>query len=406
MNILRALKPNLALYDVREFFRIPYYTGATITPKRILNLYLVRFQRMRAHQKLLGYPLILTIEAANVCNLACPYCFTGAGDVSRPRRHFPLPLYERIMDELGDRLFQVELHNWGEPLLNKNIPDLIRIATDKGAGTLISSNLSFPFSEERAEALVASGLTQLGVSLDGTTQETYEQYRVNGNLEQVLENVRKISAAKRKLGVTKPRLIWEFHVFEHNQHEVERAKEMAAELGMDIDISKGWVAGAEWDPEGPYKFFQAPSVDGCEFLWQRAVINMDAGVAPCCGTFFKEDDFGSVEQQGFRAVWNNRAFQEARRLFTAQPPSELGKRLICYECPETLTRQDYLQHMSAGGERMDFRGRFTTNDGFNFFFDRKPPKPGARETPAPPDDAISLQPVEQTAGAGRDSGDE
>ncbi len=375
-DLQRRLSPNFAWYDVREFFRLPVFAGARITPKRLLNLYLVRFQRMRAHTKLRGYPLILTVEPANACNLGCPYCFTGAGDVSRKRARFPLPLYRRLIDELGDFLFEVELHNWGEPLLNPETPELIRIAHERGIDTTISTNFSFRYDVSRAEELVASGLSQLGVSLDGACQETYERYRVRGKFEQALANVRLMNEAKRKLESATPRLIWEYHVFEHNRDEVERAQGMARELGMDVDISKGWVAGPEWDPGSKYKFFQAPSVDCCAFLWQRAVVNVDGGVAPCCGTFFKEDDLGSVESENFKRVWNNGNFQAARGLFGSQHRPEDAKSLICYDCPETLTRQDYLRHIAGGGDRMSFRGRFTSNDGFNHFFSRRPTRPG------------------------------
>jgi MoaA/NifB/PqqE/SkfB family radical SAM enzyme len=401
-TLLQRLTPNLALYDVREFFRLPPFTGTKITPKRLLNLYLVRFQRMRAHSKLLGYPTVLTVEAANLCNLRCLYCFTGARDVSRTRAYFPRSLYQRIMEELGDYLFEVELHNWGEPLLNKNIPDLIRIASERGIDTTISTNFSFPFDAARAEELVSSGLSQLGVSLDGARQETYEQYRVRGDFDLALSNVRLMVEAKRKLGSATPRLIWEFHVFEHNKEDVELAKSMAKQLGMDTDISKGWVVGPEWDPGGPYKFFQAPSVDCCQFLWQRAVINIDGGVAPCCGTFFKEHDYGSVTERSFKEVWNNENFRTARTLFKARGRSENAKSLICYDCPETLTRQDYLEHIAAGGERFAFRGRFTSNDGFNHFFSRRPAD--ARSAPDAPDPhpAAAKPAVPQEDGGERD----
>jgi sulfatase maturation enzyme AslB (radical SAM superfamily) len=91
-TLLQRITPSFALYDVREFLRVPSFAGTKLTPKRLLNLYLVRFQRWRAHSKLFGYPLVVTIEAANLCNLRCAYCFTGADDVSRTRVHFPLPL--------------------------------------------------------------------------------------------------------------------------------------------------------------------------------------------------------------------------------------------------------------------------------------------------------------------------
>jgi radical SAM protein with 4Fe4S-binding SPASM domain len=388
--LLPRIKPNFALYDVREFFRLPPYPGTRITLKRRLNLYLARYQRMRGHTRVWGYPTVLTIEAANVCNLRCPYCFMGIGAESRERSHFPLPMYKRLIDELGEYLFEVELHNWGEPLLNKNISELIRIASSRGISTTLSTNFSFPFDSSRAEALVSAGLAQLGVSIDGVTQETYEQYRVRGKLDTVLDNVRLVTEAKQKLGSSTPRLIWEFHVFEHNKDEVEPAKAMARELGMDIDIAKGWVAGPEWDPDGPFKFFMAPTIDRCGFLWQRAVVNADGGVSPCCGAFYQEDDFGSVGERSFKEVWNNENFQETRKLFKSRHGSEKGKSLICHECPETLNWEDYLRHLAEGRDRFDFRSGFTTNDGFNFFFNRRPAKSGAPKQA----DVIDLQPVD------------
>ncbi len=374
-TLLQRLTPNLTPYDVREFFRLPNFAGTKVTPKRLLNLYLVRFQRWRAHSRLSGYPIFLTIEAANLCNLRCPYCFTGAGDIGRERGYLPLSLFKRIMDELGDYLFEVELHNWGEPLLNRSLPDLIRLASDRGINTTTSTNFSLPFSAERAEELVASGLSQLGVSLDGAHQETYEQYRARGDFELALNNVRLMLEAKRKLRSATPRLIWEFHVFEHNKDDVELAKSMARELAMDIDVTKGWTPGPEWDPDGPYRLFQPPPVDCCPFLWQQAVINIDGAIAPCCGTFFQEDDFGSLEDTTFRSVWNNHNFRAARALFRSRQGSAHGRSLVCYDCPAALTREDYLGHLAAGRDRASFRGRFSSNDGFNYFFNRRPARP-------------------------------
>lgn len=389
-NLLRNLKPRLALDEVRGFFRVPPYPGTTVTLRRRLNLYLVRYQRMRGHSKLRGYPLVLTIEPTNLCNLGCPYCFTGAGEVGRKRSSFPFPLYQRTIDELGGYLFQVEFHNWGEPLLNKNTPELIRIAGSRGISTLVSTNFSMPFDAPRAEALVRAGLSQLGVSIDGARQQTYERYRVRGNLDTVLRNIRLVNQAKEALGSATPRLTWEFHVFEHNKDDVELARSMAQELGMDIDVSKGWVVGPEWDPDGPVQFSTALAGDGCPFLWERAIINVDGGVAPCCGAFYKEDDFGSVSGMSFKEVWNNENFQEARKLFKSRHGSEKGKSLICYDCPMTVSWEDLRQHLAKGFHKAGFVPRFTGNDGFNFFFERRPAKTHVPSVA----DVVDLQPVD------------
>ena len=191
---------------------------------------------------------------------------------------------------------------------------MIEAATARGISSLISTNFSVPFDAERAEQLVASGLTILGVSLDGAKQETYEQYRVRGNLETVLRNVRLVNDAKRKLGSATPKLIWSFHVFPHNADDVEQARAMAAELDMEFAVEKAWVVGDEWDPDGRFTYYGNPRPFPCVPLWEYAVLNNDGGIAPCCGSFYSEDDVGRVSAQTndagartFREVWNGPA---------------------------------------------------------------------------------------------------
>lgn len=355
------------------YVRPARYPGLRLTPRRLANFYLVRLQRLLGQTRLVGYPLVLTIEAANVCNLRCPYCFTGAGATTRNLRFFPLPLYERLLRELGDHLLEVEFHNWGEPLLNRRLCRLIQSASGRGISTIVSTNFSLPFDGSRAEALVSSGLAILGVSIDGASQETYEQYRVGGDFRTVIDNVRLVKEAKERIGSISPRLIWSYHVFEHNLHEIEPARTLALELGMEFSASKGWVAGAERVSDGECKFFKDPTADRCEMLWERAVVQADGGVSPCDGAFFREDDFGSVTHMRFREVWNNREFRQARSLFRSGRFCGDGANLVCHDCPETLTHQDYVKHLARGGNRTPFKPRFTANDGFNHFFSRRPP---------------------------------
>ena len=367
------------------------YPGVQLTWKRRLNLYLVRFQEWRGSTRLLGSPLILTLETGNSCNLRCPFCFTGAGETGRKRSMLSLPLYQSLMDEMGDRLFMVELYNWGEPLLNKDIEEMIRIADGKGISTFISSNMSLVpphFNAERAESIVRSGLDVLGCSIDGATQEVYEQYRVKGNLSAVLNNVRLINEAKVRLGSSTPLMVWEYHVFPHNRHEIEHARAMAAELGMTYSVNKGWIPGEDWG-RGEYEFLGAGRARRCNFLWERAVVQNDGGVAACCGSFYREDDFGGVgagesglDASSFRKVWNNQKFREARGLFGKDGRGEAGAGSLCYECPATLMWDEYLAHVRAGGAPMTYTSRFSSNDGFNFFLGRAPEGTDRGDLPA------------------------
>jgi pyruvate-formate lyase-activating enzyme len=366
---------------VRELLKPPTYGGYKLTLKRLLNVYRARYEQLRGRVVLRSYPIKLTIEPTNLCNLRCPACFTGVGEVGRPRSVMSPDLYRKLLDELGDYLFLVEFGSWGEPLLSKHLEAMIEDASRRGIATLISTNLSLPFDAARAERFVTSGLTIFGVSIDGARQETYQQYRVRGNLDTVLANCRLVLAAKKRLQSKTPRVVWGFHVFEHNLGDIELARSMAKELDIDIEYVKGWVVGKEWDRGGTLKFFVDPHPARCDFLWQFAVVNNDGGVAPCCGTFYREDDMGQIAlnpaaigASTFREVWNGPQFQQARKLYLARTGPEAVRRSVCFDCPQTVMWERWQRHVATGGTRECFDPGYTMNDHFNYFFARRPPK--------------------------------
>jgi MoaA/NifB/PqqE/SkfB family radical SAM enzyme len=360
----------------------PQYGYYRVTPRRLANLYLGRLEYLLGRKQLRSSPVKLTVESTSVCNLRCPACFTGAGETGRVRGAMAPELYERLLGELGPYLFEIEFHNWGEPLLAKQLVPMVEAAARRGIATTVSTNFSIPFDAERADALVRSGLSLLGVSIDGARQETYAQYRVRGDLELVLRNCRLVRDAKRRLQSATPRLIWEFHVFPHNTGDIALARALAEELEMEISVDKGWVVGEEWDRSGDFAYFFNPRPYRCPFLWRHAVVNNDGGVAPCCGTFYAEDDRGTLAVNGdatgsrtFREVWNNGKFALARRFFDARTGSEAERRDVCFDCPITVSFEGLKRHRAAGGTLADFHVPYSTNDCFNYFWQRRPHRP-------------------------------
>lgn len=363
---------------------LPDYPGTRLTLRRLANFYGGLLEQQLGRTTLRSYPIKLTLEPINVCNLRCPACFTGVGDVGRVRSSMSLDLYRRLLAEMGDHLLEIEFANWGEPLLAKHLPTMIREAADRGITSTVTTNFSIPFDSAKAEQLVSSGLTVLGVSIDGARQETYQQYRVRGDLETVLRNCALVQEAKVRLASRTPRLLWSFHVFAHNAGDAELARARAAELGMEFIVTKGWTAGPEWDDGGAWRFFADPTPDRCLYLWRFAVVNNDGGVAPCCGTFFASDDMGQVAEGtgSFRDVWNGPRFREARGLYRARRDPAAGSSVVCAECPKVGLYHDFEAHRANGGTRDSFRSGFTTNDGFNFFWDRRRRRANAGATSA------------------------
>ncbi|HJQ83767.1 MAG TPA: radical SAM protein [Candidatus Binatia bacterium] len=374
------------LRAARELLAPPGFDRYRLTPRKLLNLWLARWEEHRGRTRLRSRPWKLTVEASNLCNLQCPACFTGVDELGRPRGSLPVDLYRKLLDELGPYLFELEFYNWGEPLLHKQLESMIAEATGRGISTTVSTNFSLPFDAARAERLVASGLAVLGVSIDGARQETYEQYRVRGKLARVLDNCRLVADAKRRLGSTTPRMVWEFHVFEHNEGDVAEASRLARELGMEIAVSKGWTVGKEWNPASEYRFFWYPVPPArCSFLWHQAVVNNDGGVAPCCGTFYQEDDMGRLAvgtaelgtAATFAEIWNGERFRTARALFQKRAGGDDARALACFECPLTKVWERWGMHRGLGGTLGGFDPGYGTNDCFNYFWERRPARPAS-----------------------------
>ena len=211
----------------------------------------------------------------------------------------------------------------------------------------MSSNLNKPLTPEMADRLVRSGLDVLIVSLDGTTQDVYQVYRVNGHLERILDNIRLLVQKRAELGSTTPVLEWQFIVMRHNEHQVEEARGMADELGVDLftpkrvdfphgeddlDLARRWLPTAQLEARMADPFRKPYSEEGtrCHRLWRSGVVNWDGGYAPCCYLTDAADDFGDASRQSVKEIWNNEHYHMARSLFQKgyTPTTYVG----CLDC--------------------------------------------------------------------------
>lgn len=314
--------------------------------KKLRNFILLNHEYKKHSLALNVFPFILNIEPTNVCNLRCPLCPTGAGNYGRPKGRMGFQDFKRIIDVTGDYLYEVNLFNWGEPLLNTEVLQMAQYAQEHNISSCISSNLTV-LAEESAEVLVRSGLDHLILSIDGLTQETYQQYRVGGDFEKVIENVRQIVAWKKRLHSSSPFVEWQFLVFKHNKHETEKVERFAKALGVNgVVIRNSEIVSIDGtnsdqskklvlEDEERKQFYEEKIGKGkpCNFLWHTITINHDGGVSPCCLAYKKESDFGNFFStcDFFGEIWNNAQFQSARRIFRDAELSS-DQEIICNSC--------------------------------------------------------------------------
>jgi pyruvate-formate lyase-activating enzyme len=377
----------------------PEFEGARPTVRRWAN-YARLLWAWHHGDTVLPFPARLCIEASSACNLRCPYCFTGAGEQSRERATLSPAFFDRLLDELADYLWQVEFHNWGEPLLNKHLFAMIAAARARGLSTMFNTNFSLPFDVARAEALVRSGIAMLGVSIDGATQSSYEQYRVGGRLDLVRRNCELVTEAKRWLGSRTPRMIWTFHLFAHNLDDVNAAAAQAAALGMDFSVARGRVVGADWDPDEHHIPHEHVTPIPCPTLFHTAVVYGDGSVAPCRGSFYAPDDMGRIAVDDravastLRAVWNGERFRLARRFFgdddaTRSVAGPAEQEAICFNCPHLLDVRDFRRFRMAGGNADAWVPQHDSNARYNYFWRRKQHHEGGAPTTGSTKDAAA-----------------
>ncbi len=214
------------------------------------NFLVGKYQYVNRHHYLLARPYSLIVDPSNSCPLSCPGClhntlFKRKIDADWPGGNLSNDLFLKFITEFGPHASTVLFYNWGEPLLNKNTPNFIKKAKSYMLHTSLSSNLSIDFD---ADELVLSGLDYMILSVDGVTANSYERYRRGGHFDLVIENIKKIVNAKNKHKISTPVLSWQFLVFEHNKHEIEKVKLMANELGVnDVKFSNPY--DVIWEPD-------------------------------------------------------------------------------------------------------------------------------------------------------------
>jgi len=296
------------------------------------------FKLKRARMK--SFPSAYGIDIGNVCNLKCPLCPTGTNCSKRKRCFMSFEDYKIVFDKIKRYAFVVNLYNWGEPFLNKDILEIIEYTKKNRVGVLLSTNLNH-LTDEMINAIVRLKLDKIVISLDGASQKTYGQYRKGGDFNKVLENLKKIINKKKELNSDYPRLVWQYLISKKNEKDIDKAKKIAEELGIKINFlymrtsqvirRKGWKLNKkivdEWISENfegtPKEASSTINTKGaCSYLFKYFFVNPEGTTSPCCALYDKKTDFGDILNHDLKNVWNNDKYVSARSRFSKEKISK------------------------------------------------------------------------------------
>jgi MoaA/NifB/PqqE/SkfB family radical SAM enzyme len=355
-ELVRTLRNSCAKLVENDAYRL------LLHPEVLLHS--ARFRREVNAQPLLmeQTPSSVEIELTNRCNLACIQCLRSQGLKPYELGDMRLEDYQRILAQFP-RLLSVCLNGFGEPLMHPRFAEIV--AYTRGvlpwAKIMIYSNGTL-LTKELGDDLIGAGLTEVNVSIDAATPETYRKVRRGGRFDLVHENLRELLRRRRERKAKLPLVGVNFVMLNDNEGELVPFIEQAAELGVDY-VNCITYATYDWGFENlrspasyraelarararldelELKCRSFPSDDlswaepghpfACNFFWGQSFrVTWDGSVTLGCCTPFKETySYGNLLETPLAELWNGPAFRENRGLAReGRPPNA-----VCARCQE------------------------------------------------------------------------
>lgn len=295
-----------------------------------------------------GLPFNVSIEPTTTCNLGCPECPSGLKSFTRPTGTMAIDFYEKFLEEMHQNLIYLYFYFQGEPYLHPKFLDLVKAANDKGVYSVTSTNAHF-LTPRKAKETVESGLDRIIISIDGTTQETYQNYRIGGSLDKVIEGTKNLVAARKALKSATPHIIIQFLVVKPNEHEIPEILKLGDALGVDevklktaqiYDYKNGndliptieKYSRYKQNADGTYSI-KNKLENKCWKLWHSCVVTWDGKIVPCCFDKDATYEMGDLSKYTFENIWRNEAYEKFR-LQLVQKRKSID---ICTNCTEGLT---------------------------------------------------------------------
>ena len=274
-----------------------------------------------------GVPMTISIEPTTACNLRCPECPSGLRSFGRETGNLKEDFFRKTIGDMHRELIYLIFYFQGEPYINPKFLEMVKYASSKGIYTITSTNGHF-LDDDNARKTIESGLSRMIISVDGTTQEVYENYRKGGDLNTVLQGARNIVKWKKHLNSRTPHLIFQFLVVKPNEHQIPEIFKLAQEIGIDeVKLKTAQIYDYKYGHEliptlstysryilnsdGTYRL-KNRLLNHCWKLWHACVITWDGMIVPCCFDKDALHNLGDLKNNSFRAIWQGKDYYNFR----------------------------------------------------------------------------------------------
>jgi len=299
----------------RPLFRLRPHVVAEIS--RLGDEYLPRylFYRYRyeiypATRQLDKFPPCVQIEPTSMCNYRCVFCYQIDRNLTQGRHGhmgmMSVDLFKRVVDQIEGEVEAVTLASRGEPLMAKGIKDMLAYCEGKFLGLKINTNAS-KLTEELSHAVLSAEPSMVVFSADAADADLYARLRVNGQLDQVLENIRRFQRIRAE-HYPKARTITRVSGVRAGD-DGQKFSDIEAFWKEHVD-QVAFVDNVQWiDPyKNPGNDITAP----CSDLWRRMFVWWDGRTNPCDVDYLSTLSPGKLGEGGVSGIWAGEGYSRLR----------------------------------------------------------------------------------------------
>ncbi len=290
------------------------------------------------------FPLNVYIEAINGCNYRCVKCPQGIGLMTRKKGVMKFETYKKIIDQISDLAVEITFALWGEPTLNKYLPDMVSYSVEKGLYTSIITNGSRMFPE-LSEKIINAGVNRVVFSLDSSDKSLYEETRVKGVFETTLYN----ALTFLKLNIEKNAKVWcTASMVEHDNDEMHK---------QFIDFYSQFPFSQVYTSRYNNMQGSLPGKDGyvkersrlpqsewpvCSTPWHKIAVHFDGRVTGCITDYNGFCHLGNIMEEPIIEIWNNEKMRNMRKALLSKDYTSLIKQgLRCDKCNHKWDVSDF-----------------------------------------------------------------
>ena len=313
-----------------------------ITFRKLWNVFLCSCAFLLKSKKSAPSPFILSLELWNECNAGCLFCrdakgviydmnpaSPGKGTIGKGK--MPLELCTQIIDQVKDDVLIAVLYTNGEPLLYKELPDVVKYCSDHRVMSMIATN-GLLFTPENSAAILDAGIDFIKIQLSGFTQDVYGIQIRYGSVEKLKDNIRTLVQLNNERQ-NRAFILIDYILYNYNRHQLEPVKQFCDGLGLMLNTRPGNPKGGLEDREPPQSRAPLPLKMSCDWLWKGMQVNYNGDVLQCCdGVVYSGAevyDTLRVGQTPVKDVWNGPSAIRMRERMTKKGRGDID---ICSKC--------------------------------------------------------------------------